>query len=61
MPLKKPKVKQHTPKERLAMRRHKRKFGPAALRRKERRLPLQPKPPAVEPQTESPTDPETQS
>jgi hypothetical protein len=31
------KVKQHTPSERLAMRRHKRKNGPSGLRRAERR------------------------
>ena len=37
-------VKHHTPAEKMAMRRAKRKNGPAAMRRKERRLHLQPKP-----------------
>lgn len=37
-------VKHHTLAERMAMRRAKRKKGPAAMRRKERRLHLQPKP-----------------
>ncbi len=32
------KVKQHTPSERLAMRRHKRKNGPSGLRRALRRM-----------------------
>jgi hypothetical protein len=44
----KPKVKHYTPTERMALRRHKRKFGPAALRRKEARKHLQPKPPVTE-------------
>ncbi len=34
-------VKQHTPKERLALRRKKRKEGPSAKRRAERRVELQ--------------------
>ena len=37
------KVKHHTPAEKMPMRRHKRKFGPAALKRKARRAHLQPK------------------
>ena len=36
-------VQQHTPAERLALRHKKRKEGPSAMRRKERRLPLQSK------------------
>ena len=43
----KPPVKQHTPAERLAMRRHKRKHGPSGLRRAQRRAHLQPKPEPV--------------
>lgn len=37
------KVKQHTPAERISMRKFKRKQGPAAQRRRERRSGLQPK------------------
>lgn len=34
-------IKHHTPRERMELRRRKRKLGPAAIRRKERRVHLQ--------------------
>ncbi|HVJ72075.1 MAG TPA: hypothetical protein VM531_11320 [Sphingomicrobium sp.] len=54
--MKKLPVKHHTPAERMELRRRKRKHGPAAQRRAEGRLKLQPR--KKEPEPEMPLIPE---